>query len=80
MQAKNRTVDIGGTNLVIETGKIAKQAHGAAHVKYGETEMLVTAVSAADAREGLDFFPLTVDYQEKLYAAGRIPGNYFPRP
>ena len=79
MQAKNRTVDIGGTNLVIETGKIAKQAHGAAHVKYGETEMLVTAVSAADAREGLDFFPLTVDYQEKLYAAGRIPGNYFKR-
>ena len=79
MQAKNRTVEIGGTNLVIETGKIAKQAHGAAHVKYGETEMLVTAVSAADAREGLDFFPLTVDYQEKLYAAGRIPGNYFKR-
>ncbi|MDR0966061.1 MAG: polyribonucleotide nucleotidyltransferase [Myxococcales bacterium] len=79
MQPINKTIDMNGTKLVIETGKIAKQAHGAAHVKVGETELLVTAVSSSEGREGIDFFPLTVDYQEKLYAAGRIPGNYFKR-
>ena len=79
MEAKSRTIDMNGTKLVIETGKVAKQAHGASVVKFGETEMLVTACSSNDVRDGIDFFPLTVDYQEKLYASGRIPGNYFKR-
>ncbi len=79
MQAIRKTANIGGRDLVIETGKIAKQAHGAAYIQYGDTTMLVTAVSASEKKEGLDFFPLTVDYQEKMFAAGRIPGNYFKR-
>jgi polyribonucleotide nucleotidyltransferase len=79
MQATTKTVQIGGRDLSIETGKVAKQAHGAAVLRYGDTEMLVTAVAAHEKREGLDFFPLTVDYQEKLYAAGKIPGSFFKR-
>ena len=70
--------DIGGRTLSIQTGKLAKQASGAALVQYGETMVLVTVVSAKDERPG-DFLPLTVEYQEKIYAAGRIPGNYFRR-
>jgi polyribonucleotide nucleotidyltransferase len=69
---------IGGRTLSIQTGKLAKQASGAVLVQYGETMVLVTAVSAKDQRPG-DFLPLTVEYQEKIYAAGRIPGNYFRR-
>ncbi len=79
MQAVTKTAKLGEHDLVIETGKIAKQAHGAAQVRYGDTILLVTAVAAPDKREGLDFFPLTVDYQEKYYAAGRIPGSFFKR-
>jgi polyribonucleotide nucleotidyltransferase len=79
MQATRKTIAVGGKDLVIETGKIAKQAHGSAYLQYGDTSMLVTAVSATDKKEGLDFLPLTVDYQEKLFAAGKIPGNYFKR-
>lgn len=70
--------DIGGKPLSIETGKIAKQASGSVVVRYGETVVLVTAVSANNTRD-IDFLPLTVEYQEKSYAAGRIPGNYFRR-
>lgn len=70
--------DLGGKPLSIKTGKVAKQASGAAMVQYGETIVLVTAVSAYDERP-VDFLPLTVEYQEKIYAAGRIPGNYFRR-
>jgi len=70
--------EIGGRTLSIQTGKLAKQASGAALVQYGETIVLVTVVSAKDERPG-DFLPLTVEYQEKIYAAGRIPGNYFRR-
>jgi polyribonucleotide nucleotidyltransferase len=79
MQPTSKTVQIEGKDLVIETGKIAKQAHGTATLRFGDTMLLVTAVSAQEKKEGLDFFPLTVEYQEKLYAAGRIPGSYFKR-
>jgi polyribonucleotide nucleotidyltransferase len=71
--------EVGGRTLTIETGKMARQASGAATVRYGETLILVTAVSTDEIREGIDFVPLTVEYQEKGYAAGRIPGNYFRR-
>ncbi len=70
---------IGNENLIIETGKMAKQANGSVLVEYGGTVVLATAVSSKKTREGIDFFPLTVEYQEKTYAAGRIPGGYFKR-
>ncbi|MCD9187950.1 MAG: polyribonucleotide nucleotidyltransferase [Pyrinomonadaceae bacterium] len=73
------SIKVGDKELIIETGKVAKQADGAVIVRYGETMVLVTAVSATSAKEGLDFFPLTVEYRESTYAAGRIPGNYFRR-
>jgi polyribonucleotide nucleotidyltransferase len=71
--------EIGGRTLTLETGKVAKQASGAATIRYGDTVVLVAAVASKLPREGLDFFPLTVDYREKLYAAGRIPGGFFKR-
>jgi polyribonucleotide nucleotidyltransferase len=71
--------EIGGRILSLETGRVARQADGAVWVQYGETVMLVTVVAAKTAREGIDFLPLTVDYQEKAYAAGKIPGGYFKR-
>lgn len=70
---------LGGKNLIIETGKLAKQADGAVMVSFGDTRVLVTAVSSKEEREGLDFFPLTVDYIEKYYASGKIPGGYLKR-
>ena len=70
---------IGGRNLSFEVGRVANQAHGAVWVQYGETVVLVAACSAPKASEGLDFFPLTVEYREKAYAAGRIPGSIFKR-
>jgi polyribonucleotide nucleotidyltransferase len=70
---------IGERELTIEIGKLAKQAHGSAVVSYGETVVLVTACAAKEPREGLDFFPLTVDYRENFYAAGKIPGGFFKR-
>ena len=71
--------NVGDRTLSIETGKIARQADGSVVVRYGETMILVTAVSSDEIREGIDFVPLTVEYKEKGYAAGRIPGNYFRR-
>ncbi len=68
-----------GRPLSIETGRLAKQAHGAVLVTYGETMVLVTAVADRKAREGIDFFPLTCDYQERTFAAGKIPGGFFKR-
>ena len=70
---------VGGKELSIKTGKVAKQASGSVIVQMGETIVLVTVVASKDARVGLDFLPLSVEYQEKIYAAGRIPGNYFRR-
>ncbi|MBR0943783.1 MULTISPECIES: polyribonucleotide nucleotidyltransferase [Bradyrhizobium] len=72
-------IDWGGRPLKLETGKIARQADGAVVATYGETVVLATVVAAKAPREGVDFLPLTVDYQEKTYAAGRIPGGYFKR-
>jgi len=72
-------LDWGGRRLTLETGKIARQAHGAVVATYGESKVLATVVAAKEARVGVDFLPLTVDYQEKFYAAGRIPGGYFKR-
>src|SRR6201984_960408 len=72
-------IDWGGRPLKLETGKIARQANGAVVASYGETVVLATVVAAKTPREGVDFLPLTVDYQEKAYAAGRIPGGYFKR-
>src|SRR5258705_11845590 len=69
----------GGKTLKFETGKIAKQAHGSAVVRMGENVVLATAVANPDPREGIDFFPLTVDYREYTYAGGRIPGGFIKR-
>ena len=71
--------DIAGRTLTIETGKLANQAGGSVTVRYGDSLLLVTACAAPKAREGLDFFPLTIDYEERLYAAGKIPGSFFRR-
>ncbi|MFB1481418.1 polyribonucleotide nucleotidyltransferase [Corallococcus sp. RDP092CA] len=73
-----KSVKIGENELSIETGRLAKQADGAVVVRYGDTMLLVTAVSAREKKD-VDFLPLTVEYQEKLYSAGRIPGSYFKR-
>jgi polyribonucleotide nucleotidyltransferase len=72
-------IEFHGRRLSIETGRLAKQASGSALVQYGETVVLATAVASSSAREGIDFFPLTVDYQEKAFAAGKIPGGFFKR-
>ncbi len=70
---------IGGRALTIETGKVANQAHGSVTVSYGDTVVLVTACIATKPRQGVDFLPLTVDFEERLYAAGKIPGSFFRR-
>ena len=75
----SKEIEIEGKKLVIETGKIAKQADGAVTVRYGDTMILATVVAADSVRENADFFPLTVDYREKVSAAGRIPGGYIKR-
>ena len=72
-------LDWGGRKLVLETGRIARQADGAVVATYGETTVLATVVAAKKPKEGIDFLPLTCNYQEKFYAAGRIPGGYFKR-
>ena len=72
-------VEWGGRPLVLETGKVARQADGAVMATYGETKVLATVVSAKSPKPGQDFFPLTVNYQEKAFAAGKIPGGYFKR-
>lgn len=72
-------MELGGRKLIIEHGKMAKQANGAVLVRYGDTVVLVTATASAEPREGVDFFPLTVDYEEKMYAAGKIPGGFIKR-
>ncbi len=74
-----KKLELGGRTLTIETGRMAKQADGSVTVRYGDTMVLVTAVAADEPREGIDFFPLTVEYREQAYAAGRIPGGFFKR-
>ena len=70
---------LGDDEVTIETGKLAQQAGGAVTVREGDTVLLVTATMSHSVREGIDFFPLTVDFEERLYAAGRIPGSFFRR-
>ncbi len=72
-------LDWGGRKLTLETGRIARQADGAVLATYGDTSVIATVVAAKQPKEGVDFLPLTVNYQEKFYAAGRIPGGYFKR-
>ncbi|MDP2206112.1 MAG: polyribonucleotide nucleotidyltransferase, partial [Alphaproteobacteria bacterium] len=74
-----KEIEWAGKKLVLETGKIARQADGAVMATYGETTVLTAAVAAKSAKPGQDFFPLTVHYQEKTYAAGKIPGGFFKR-
>src|SRR5438477_9762306 len=74
-----RELTIGQETLRFETGKLAKQAGGSVIVRYGDSVVIVTACRAANAREGIDFLPLTVDYREYTYASGRIPGGFFKR-
>src|SRR6476620_11647314 len=73
------SIKLGEKELTVETGRVAKQADGSVIIRYGDTMLLVAAVGAPTVREGIDFFPLTVEYREANYAAGRIPGNYFRR-
>ena len=73
------STEIGGLEFTIEMGKVATQADGAAYVCYGDTVVLATACALKVPREGVDFFPLTVDYRENTYAAGKIPGGFFKR-
>ena len=72
-------MQVGGRPLIIEQGKMAKQANGSVLVRYGDTAVLVAATASAEPREGIDFFPLTVDFEEKMYAAGKIPGGFIKR-
>src|ERR1051326_3169269 len=74
-----REISVGGRTISIETGRLAKQADGSVLVRSGDTVVLVTACAAANARDGIDFLPLTVDYKEYTYASGRIPGGFFKR-
>ncbi len=76
---KSIDINIRDKKLIIETGELAKQADGSAVVRFGDTVILATAVAEKRSREDLDFFPLTIDYQEKAYAAGKIPGGFFKR-
>ena len=79
MNPIKKTITYGRHQLTLETGEIARQAHGAVMVTMDDTVVLVTVVGSKSVRQGQDFFPLTVDYQEKFYAAGRVPGNFFRR-
>lgn len=72
-------MQVGGRSFIVENGKMAKQANGAVLVRYGDTVVLVAVTASAEPREGVDFFPLTVDYEEKMYAVGKIPGGFIKR-
>ena len=72
-------IEWGGRKLKLETGHMARQADAAVYAQYGETSVLATVVAARSVKPGIDFFPLTVNYQEKTYAAGKIPGGFFKR-
>jgi len=74
-----KSMELGGRTLTLETGRMAKQANGAIFVVYGDTMVLATATESTEPREGIDFFPLTVDYEERLYAVGKIPGGFIKR-
>lgn len=71
--------ELAGRKLTVETGKVAQLANGSCLVRYGETAVLVTATASQKPREGVDFFPLAVEYEERLYAVGKIPGSFLKR-
>src|ERR1051325_3608306 len=79
VMSEKTSIQVGSQQILIETGKLAKQADGSVTVQMGETIVIVAAVGASKAKEGQEFFPLTVDYREKAAAAGRFPGGYFKR-
>ncbi len=79
MATVTKNVEVAGRRLSIETGRVAEQANGAVIIRQGDTVVLSTAVMSKEPREGIDFFPLTCDYEEKLYAAGKIPGAFMRR-
>jgi len=79
MESYSFECEVGGRSLIIDTGKLAGQASGAVTVRYGDTVVLVTGCVSNEPREGVDFLPLTVDYEERLYAVGKIPGGFIRR-
>ncbi|ADH60947.1 polyribonucleotide nucleotidyltransferase [Thermoanaerobacter mathranii subsp. mathranii str. A3] len=79
MEERTFEMELAGRKLIVQTGKVAQQANGAAWVKYGDTVVLVTACASKEPREGIDFFPLTVEYEERLYSVGKIPGGFIKR-
>ena len=79
MDYKSYSMEFAGRTLTLEFGKYAQQAGGSAVVRYGDTVVLVNATASDKAREGVDFFPLTVDFEEKQYAVGKIPGGFYKR-
>ena len=79
MSIEKVEVPFGNEHMILETGRLAKQADGAVTVQMGATLVLVTVCASREVKEGKDFFPLSVEYQEKTYAAGRIPGGFFKR-
>ena len=78
-QIHSVSMELAGRTLTLEAGRFAEQANGAVVVRYGDTMLLATAVASKEPRADADFFPLTVDYEEKMYAAGKIPGSFFKR-
>ena len=76
---KSYETELAGRKLVIETGKMAELSNGSVVVRYGETVVMVNVTASKEPREGIDFFPLSVDYEEKLYAVGKIPGSFKKR-
>ena len=76
---KTFSMELAGRTLSVDVGRVAAQANGAAFMHYGETTVLSTATASEKPREGIDFFPLSVDYEERMYAAGKIPGGFIKR-
>lgn len=79
MDIETKELEVGGRTLTLETGRMARQANGAVVVRYGDTVVLVTATASKGPRQGIDFFPLTVDFEERMYSVGKIPGGYIKR-
>ena len=79
MEEKRFEMELGGRKLSVTVGKVAAQANGAVLISYGETTVLATATASEKPREGIDFFPLSVDFEEKMYAVGKMPGGFNKR-
>ena len=79
MEAKKFEMNLAGRKLSVEVGKVAKQANGAVFIQYGDTTVLSTATASDKPREGVDFFPLSVDFEEKMYSVGKMPGGFNKR-